>query len=56
MFAYKGEEVKFYHENNIIKVKRTYQDFGENEKTRWFCVFKDFKGILKKIYFMFLKL
>ena len=42
----------FYHENNIIKVKRTYQDFGENEKTRWFCVFKDFKGILKKIYFM----
>ena len=41
----------FYYENNIIKTKRTYQDFGEDEKTRWFSIFKDVKGMLKRIYF-----
>ena len=41
----------FYYENDAIKPKRTYQDFGEDEKTRWFCVFKDVIGMLKKIYF-----
>jgi len=42
----------FYIENNIIKAKRSYEEFGDNENIRWFCIFKDVKGILKKIYFM----
>jgi len=42
----------FYIEKNVIKEKRSYLDFGENENVRWFCIFKDVKGILKKIFFM----
>jgi len=42
----------FYIENNIIKEKRSYEEFGENENIRWFCIFKDVRGILKKKYFM----
>ena len=42
----------FIIEKNIIKERRSYLDFGENENIRWFCIFKDVKGILKKIFFM----
>ena len=42
----------FIIEKNIIKERRSYSDFGENENIRWFCIFKDVKGILKKIFFM----
>ena len=42
----------FYIENNVIKTKRSYLEFGENENIRWFCIFKDVRGILTKIFFM----
>ena len=42
----------FYIENNVIKTRRSYLEFGENENIRWFCIFKDVRGILTKIFFM----
>ena len=41
----------FYYGIDTINVIRTCHVFGEDEKTRWFCVFKDVIGMLKKIYF-----
>ena len=39
----------FYIENNEPKQRRKYEDFGEAEEARWFCVFNDVKPLLKRL-------
>ena len=39
----------FLRNNEPITRRNDYQRFGEKEKSRWFCVFKDVEPLLKKL-------
>lgn len=39
----------FYIENNEPKPRRKYEEFGEAEKARWFCIFDDVKPLLTRL-------
>jgi hypothetical protein len=39
----------FYIENNEPKPRSKYEEFGEAEEARWFCVFKDVEPLLKRL-------